>query len=244
MPVGLIAAGVAAVGSVAGAVISSNATDRAVSAQQQATAASNSLAQQTYAKNEEYLNPAITRGNQAGGYVADLLGIGGDPTAAKKAFDTFRGSTGYQFQLDQGLKAVNSNAYARGMGDSGATLKALQTRGQGIADSSANNYIAQLTGLQNTGVGAASSLAGVGTNFVNQVTQNNQAQATASGNAALVNGQNLSGAVQNLLNAGAYAYGSSYGSNKAGTIPTPTMSQPVMTGTPYGYIPGGYGRWS
>jgi hypothetical protein len=52
--------------------------------------------------NSGNLSPAIARGNEAGGYVQQLLGMGGDPAAAAKAFDTIQNSTGYQFQLNQG----------------------------------------------------------------------------------------------------------------------------------------------
>ena len=68
-----------------------------------------------------------------------------------KALETFRGSTGYKDLLKQGLGAVNSNAYARGMGDSGATLKALQDRGTSIADSSANQWLGGLGNLMSAG---------------------------------------------------------------------------------------------
>lgn len=211
MPVALIAAGVAAVGGVASAAISSSATSKAVNAQTAATNANNALAAQQYATNSGNLNPAIERGNQAGGYINSLLMGGGDQAAATKAFDTYQNSTGYQYQLSQGLGAVNSNAYARGMGQSGATYKALQTRGNNLADQSFNTYLGNLQNVSQQGTAAASSLAGVGTQYVGQVAANNNNQATTTGNAALTNASNNVGAIQNLINAGGYAYGSSYG---------------------------------
>ena len=211
MPPLIIAAGIGAAASVGGAALASSASKKAVNAQTAATNANNALAAQQYATNSGNLNPAIERGNQAGGYINSLLMGGGDQAAASKAFDTYRNSTGYQYQLSQGLGAINSNAYARGMGDSGATLKALQTRGNNIADQSFNTYLGNLQNVSQQGTAAASSLAGVGTQYVGQVSANNNNQATTVGNAALSNASNINGTISNLINAGAYAYGSSYG---------------------------------
>ena len=203
-------AGVAAVGAVGSAVVSSSASSKATNAAKSAAAANNSLAQQQFAVNQGNLNPTIDRGNVAAGYVSDLLGTGGDPAKAAAAFGKYQDSTGYQYQLSQGLGAVNSNAYARGMGDSGATLKALQTRGNDVANGSFNQYLANLQNISGQGTQAASSLAGVSTNYVNQVSGNNNNAADAIGNAALTNAANINGSINNLINAGAYAYGSSY----------------------------------
>ena len=46
----------------------------------------------------------------------------------------FHTSPGYQFQLDQGLRAVDAGAAANGLLRSGAALKAEQTFGTGLAD--------------------------------------------------------------------------------------------------------------
>lgn len=244
MPPVIVAAGIAATAAVGSAVISSSASKKAVNAQTAANNANNALLQQNRAENQQQLQPFIDRGNTAGGYVADLLGIGGDPARAHGAFDTFRGSTGYQFQLDQGLKAVNANAYARGMGDSGATLKALQNRGQAIADTSMQGYLGNLMSQRDSGVSAANALAGVGTATTQAMVAGNQNVADARSNAALANGANLSSAIQNVLNAGAYAYGSSYKTPVAANGNAPTgmggYAGPMIK-TPYGYLPGGFG---
>jgi hypothetical protein len=89
--------------------------------------------------------------------------------------------------------------------------KALQDRGNNIASQSFGGYLGELSRVSDRGTTAASSLAGVGTNMVGQVSSNNNAAADARGNAALVNASNINGTINNLINAGAYAYGSSYG---------------------------------
>lgn len=206
-----VAVGAAVAGTVASSAISSSATNKASRAATDAAAANNTLAKDQFGVNFGNLTPAITRGNQAGGYVNDLLGVGGDPAAASAAFGKYQDSTGYKYQLAQGLGSVNSNAYARGMGQSGATYKALQTRGNDIANTSVNTYLGNLQNVSQQGTSAASSLAGVSTNYVGQVSANNSSAADAVGNAALTNARNVNGSIQNLINAGAYAYGSSYG---------------------------------
>jgi hypothetical protein len=233
MPVALIAAGVAAAGSVAGAAISSSAAKKAAKTQADASAQSNALAREQYASNAANLNPAIARGNQAAGYVGDLLGIGGDPAASQAAFQRFRDSSGYQFQLSEGLGAINANAYARGMGDSGATLKALQDRGNAMAQGSFQTYLGNLQNVSNQGTTAASALAGVGQNLVSNVTANNNQSADAAGNAALVRANGINGSIQNLINAGAYAYGSSYGQKPAAIAPPANTNTPWTGGWPW-----------
>lgn len=133
-------------------------------------------------------------------------GVGG----SQAALDTFRGSTGYQDLLKTGLGSVNANAYASGMGDSGATLKALQDRGTNIANTSAQQWLGNLGNLMSAGGQARGLVAGIGTNTVNASNAATQGAANASSNATLASAGQTSSALQGLLNAGAYAYGSSY----------------------------------
>ena len=153
---------------------------------------------------------SINRGEGASSTIAALLGIGGDPAAAKTAFDNYQGSYGYQFRLGEGTNAINTNAYARGMGDSGATLKALERYGQDYGSNEFGKYLSQLGGLSSEGQGARSLVAGVGGNFVNQFGQATQGAADAASNARLLSAGNLSNAFQNIGNTAAFALGSSY----------------------------------
>jgi hypothetical protein len=51
----------------------------------------------------------------------------------------FQKDPGYQFRMDEGLKAIDRSAAARGSLNSGATLKALTNYGQNLASSEYNN---------------------------------------------------------------------------------------------------------
>lgn len=129
------------------------------------------------------------------------------PGAAQAGFDAFRNSTGYNFRLNEGQRAITNNAAVRGMLNSGATLKGLTRFGQGIASDEFGNYLNTLLGQQSLGANAASAQAGVANNFSSQVQANNAQNASNIGNAALAragaNNQLLSG----LLGAGAYIAG-------------------------------------
>lgn len=208
MAIGL---GAALIGSaVIGGAASAIGGSKAASAQKNATNANNALQQQIYSSNKATLDPYITRGNQAGGLLQQLI-MGG--AGAQDAFRQFQAGTGYQTTLNEALGSVNSNAYARGMGDSGATMKALQDRAGQVAQGSFGQYAGLLGNQQGVGLSAASALAGVGQGYANSVSANNNASATAQGNAAL----NTAGQVNGILNnvTGLLAYqnglGSSYG---------------------------------
>jgi hypothetical protein len=73
-----------------------------------------------------------------------------------------RDTPGYQFQVQQGLDAINSNAYARGLGNSGVTFKALQEYGRNMADSYYQSYLGNVAAVAEQGRGAAGAVAGAG----------------------------------------------------------------------------------
>jgi hypothetical protein len=95
-----------------------------------------------------YLEPRAEQEQAAMGRVNSLLGLGGEAPD----YDLFRETPGYQFQLEQGQQAVERSAAARGDLQSGNTLAAVTQYGQGLADQTFNNYLAQVMGLQMQGV--------------------------------------------------------------------------------------------
>lgn len=94
----------------------------------------------------------------------------------------FQGSPGFQWQLQQGMDAIQNSASAQGGVVSGNTLKALQTYGQGLANQDWYNYLHTLLNLGGLGENAA---AGVGNAFMNQ--GNAQAAGTVGTTNALTN---------------------------------------------------------
>jgi len=110
--------------------------------------------------------------------------------AQENAFGTFRNSTGYQFRLNEGQDALNSGYAGRGVLRSGAAAKGFADYNQNVASNEFGNYMGYLSNQQGVGLGGASALAGVGQNYVNNVSANNNSAGSAAANAALVKGQN------------------------------------------------------
>lgn len=109
---------------------------------------------------------------------------------AQNAFDTFRNSTGYQFRLGEGMNALNSGYAGAGTLQSGAAMKAATEYGQNFASNEFGNYMGYLGNQQGVGLGGASALAGVGQNYANTISANNNMAGTNAANAALVKGAN------------------------------------------------------
>jgi hypothetical protein len=74
---------------------------------------------------------------------------------------------GYQFNLDQGMKAQDRANLARGNYFSGAALKEAQTLGQGLADSTYNTAFTRALQGRNAGLTGALARAGINTDIGN-----------------------------------------------------------------------------
>lgn len=144
------------------------------------------------------LEPWRTAGGNALGVTADLSGANG-LDAAKAAQADFLTSPGYQWQLDQGLRAIDAGAAAKGILRSGATLKAEEAYGQGVAKQDFASYYNRLFDLSKLGETAAAGSAdasqktGAGIADTNMNAGNNTA--SIYGNA----GQGLSSTVNGLF---------------------------------------------
>lgn len=210
----LIPAGIGAVGSIVGGITSGKGAKKAAQIAQQ-TAATQIAASNANRDYQYNLNaPEISNGRSADTTLAGLLNIGGDPAAAASAFDAFKGSDGYVSRLAEGENSINSNAYARGMGDSGATLKALTRFGQDYSSNEFGKYVGDLSGVSSTGAAARGLVAGIGQNTVTANNAATQNAGDASANATLMTSANWARILQGLGQAGAAAYGSSYGGSK------------------------------
>ncbi len=138
----------------------------------------------------------------------------GQPNALSQyqdAFNNYRNSTGYQFRLNEGQKALGSNFAARGLSNSGAAARSLSGFNQNMASGEFGNYMNQLAGIQNMGLGAGSAQAGVGQNFVNTVSANNNSAGTAAANAALMRGNATAGMWGGIAGGIGNIFGSSFG---------------------------------
>lgn len=141
---------------------------------------------------QQYANNHKTGGTTYGGYTA---------------------SPEYEWQLSEGLNAVNALAGARGGLNSGATLQALQERGQGLAAQDRSNYMNRLAGLISTGTGAAANQASAGANYASGASN----ALANQGNAAAAGAIGVGNAITGGINTGLNIYGYMNGMNSTGT---------------------------
>lgn len=92
----------------------------------------------------------------------------------------YKESPGYQFQLDEGIKAVNRAAAARGASGAGGTTKDIMRYAQGLASSDydqfLNRYYQSLNpylSLSNLGYGATTATNQLTNNYMNAIAQAN-----------------------------------------------------------------------
>lgn len=208
MPIALVAAGIGAVGAIGGAAINSGAAKSAAKTQANSAAQQLAAQNQTRDQNVAMFAPDVAAGNTASTRINDLLGLSGNKTDAQALLAS---TPGYQYGVQEGLKGVNSNAYASGLGNSGATLKALQSRGQNLADQNFNNYIGQVTDVANRGNSAKGAIAGVTTNATNSNNATLQNTANTQSNLTMFNANNVNNALGSIAKFGGTAFGSSYG---------------------------------
>jgi hypothetical protein len=118
------AIGSAAAGYIGGQITGSGQSKRVSEGQAQALAAQ---------------GPYSEVGTSALYNLGDLQGLRG-PEAATTARDAFTTSPGYDWQVSEGLKAVDHGAAAKGLLRSGATLRAEQTLGSNLANQEFSTY--------------------------------------------------------------------------------------------------------
>jgi hypothetical protein len=197
----LIPALIVGAGAVAGSAISAGAASNASNQASQAAAANNALQSQIYQQNSANAQPYIQAGDAANTALQGFLGIGGDPAASQAALNDYLNSTGYQFNLDQGIEAAQQNKASAGLLNSGATLKALDQYGTGLADQYGQQYEQNLQGVVGTGVSATNALSGTGQSYANAVSSNNNSAASTSANADLAAAGSANSLIGNALSA-------------------------------------------
>lgn len=153
-------------------------------------------------------------GTQAGGAPSAPA----NPQAQQDAFQRFRDSTGYQFNLNEGLNAVSQRFAGLGAMQSGAAMRALQRTGAGIADNTFGNYLGALTNQQQAGLVGAGMQSNAYGAFADRFGANATRQAENSANAAVAQGaikQNALGSIAQSLGG---MFGSSYGGGGGGNF--------------------------
>jgi hypothetical protein len=128
---------------------------------------------QAYPFLQGQLGGNIGMGNNAMGTLAGFLGIGNpeQSSAAQGSFKNFLDSTGFNFLMDSGQRAITGSNAARGLMRSGDTGKRLQQFGQDLGMTKTNEFIQNLTNLGNYGQQSAATIAGAGQRSQSKGTQ-------------------------------------------------------------------------
>ena len=217
------------------------AGDRASALEAQSADKQLALQREIWEKQQADYKPYLEQGQYGINTLGNLMKSGSGQL--NNPFDSYLASKGlaggkfdtsnpaYQFQLKQGQQALDRSSAARGMGYSGAQMKASQEYGQGLAsqqyDKEYNrasgefgDYFNRLSGLAQGGQQATTSLQNAGSQYANSASNTfgnlsnaqtgilgQQANARASGYTANANA--LSGGLNSLTNL--YALNKIYG---------------------------------
>lgn len=131
-----------------------------------------------------------------------------DGAPQQNAFNSYLNSTGYDFQMDQGQRAITGSAAAKGLLNSGATAKALTRFGQNLGKGYFSDYLNQLSGMSNTLGGTATA----GQNALGQIASAGTAGGGNAANAIIQGANNQGTAIQSGGNAMGNAISSAFGS--------------------------------
>jgi hypothetical protein len=205
---------------VIGGAASASASSKAAKTQRRAAQDANAAQERMFEKQTQLQEPFRQGGLTAQNEIMQLLGIGGDKTAAGygsmgKAFgaEQFQQDPGYAFRQSEGMKALERSAAARGNLMSGSTMKGIQRFGQDLASQEYQNAFnryqiersAKLNPLQSL-MGSGQSATNVMTGAAGQMGQNeasnlyNAGQARASGYVGQANALNQAlGSVSNYM---------------------------------------------
>lgn len=171
------------------------------------------------------LNALLGLGTIYSGDGSGWYGI--DSTGAKalqtKAYNDFQTTPGYQFRLDQGVKALDRSAASKGMLLSGAQTKGLNDYAQGQASSEYGNYVNQLKGVSDSGLagqtGVNNTAAGVFTNGNNALMNGNLARANSYQNSANALASGIASGIQNGASLASFGLGSGWFGGGGGVSP-------------------------
>lgn len=178
-----------AIGSVLSSKSQKKAASKAADVSLQVARENNALAKDIYGENKATLSPFVGSGMNALSLLEGGIGIG-DDTAYRNAFGNFIANSDYGFQFGEGSNALNSGYAAASTLQSGDAMRELEKYRQNLQSGYRGEFNNLLANQQSLGLGAASAQAGVGQNYVNTVSANNDSAGTAQANALLMRGAN------------------------------------------------------
>jgi hypothetical protein len=204
----VVAGGIAATGAVGGSLISANASKSAASQQAAADQQAAAIQTQEFNQNQANLAPYNAAGQANLGLYSNFYQTSADqlgqtynnanshiPQAMTEA--NLIQTPGYQFNLSQGLRAMQNSSAARGLGVSGAALQGAGTYATGLADSTYQNQFNN----QNTIYNDYLQQANLKQNQLNTIYNQIGAPVTLGENAAAMAGNSGTTGAANIGNA-------------------------------------------
>lgn len=195
--------GGAAVAGIGGALIQGGAAKDAAQTQADAAAQANKMQWDMYQQNRTDQQPWREAGANA------LSGLADPSFQHDFTMGDYQKDPGYDFRMNEGQKALERSAAARGGLQSGGTLKALDRYGQDYASNEYQNAYNRFNTNQTQRFNRLSSIAGLGQtanaqtnaagmNYANQAGSNSMGAANAAGAAGIAGANAWGGALSGI----------------------------------------------
>jgi len=166
--------------------IQSDAAVRAAEIQREIANATIAEQRRQYNRNEQLQKPFYTAGVNA---LNQLVPLASNYTPF--GMEQFEADPGYSFRMDEGMKALERSAAARGGLLSGSAMKGIQRFGQGLASEEYTNAFNRYQTERNAQLNPLQSLAGMGQTTAQQIGQAGQTMANNIGQTNQTMGTNL-----------------------------------------------------
>lgn len=199
------------------AELQSAATREAAQIQQRVAEQQMALEREQFNRQVELQQPWHTAGKNA---LTQLVPLASNYTPF--GMDQFQADPGYSFRMDEGMKALERSAAARGGLLSGGMMKGIQRFGQNLASDEYANAFNRYQSERTARLAPLQSLAGVGQTSAQQIGQAGQSMTAGIGQANQTMGTNLG----NLYTSGATNLGNiaTSSANNLGNIYTSTAA--------------------
>lgn len=198
--------GTSALGGIGSAVssgIQSAAAGSAADKQARAAADANKLQYDMFQQQRQDQEPWRQAGAQA------LTGLGNADFQRDFTMADFQKDPGYDFRMQEGMKALDRSAAARGALGSGGSLKGIARYGQDFASNEFNNAynrfnsdrdrrFSRLSSIAGVGQAANNAMGAAGQNYANQAGSNITSAGQSAANADLAAGQAWGNTLSNV----------------------------------------------
>lgn len=242
----------AAAAAIGGSLLSSSsaedAANNATNASSAASAASIAEQRRQYDLNRADMAPYTAAGTGAVNRLAAGFGTGGEFTGGFSGADFLANrDPGYQFSMDEGMKALNASMAAKGLGTSGRGIKGALAYGTGLGSQeyqnafnryqvNRGNTVQGLQSLSGQGMSGTNTLGNQGANMASNIGSTYMNNAANIGNAGMAAAGIRNSAYGGAANVLGRMYGG--GGRTGGGAPVVDYSTPAAG---YGPFSGDYG---